>query len=151
MNNNTRVKLLIITYDFPPMGGTAIQRVLSLVKYLPDYSIVPIVLTVDSRDRDDFLEKDKAERIISQVDVYRAFCLDAQVIARKLNYFGFLKIAYKEAKNVYTVRKKTGISQLIDIFNKLMVPDAKIFWTPFAVKKAQAIFSEHKIDAILST
>jgi hypothetical protein len=147
------IKILIVTYDFPPMGGTAVQRVKSFVKYLPDHGITPIVLTINILNRDELIDKNngRAENILSHGYVYRSFCLDAQLIADRLNYFGFSKSAYNEAKNVYAMRKKTGMSRIIDLYNRFMIPDAKLFWTPFALKKAQTIFSEHKIDAILST
>ncbi|MEI6817203.1 MAG: hypothetical protein WCL14_11370, partial [Bacteroidota bacterium] len=40
-------KILIITYYFPPSGGAGVQRALKFVKYLPQFGIEPIVLTVD--------------------------------------------------------------------------------------------------------
>ena len=36
-------KLLIITYYWPPAGGQGVHRWLKFVKYLPDYTIQPIV------------------------------------------------------------------------------------------------------------
>lgn len=38
-------RLLLVTYDFPPVGGVGVQRVVKLVKYLPENGIEPIVLT----------------------------------------------------------------------------------------------------------
>jgi glycosyltransferase involved in cell wall biosynthesis len=40
---------------------------------------------------------------------------------------------------------------MVDIVNKVMVPDQEILWLPFALKSAKKIFWEHKIDAVLST
>ena len=42
-------KVLIITYYFPPSGGSGVQRWLKFVKYLPEFNIQPIVLTVDEK------------------------------------------------------------------------------------------------------
>ena len=39
------IKLLIITYDFPPVGGIGIQRVTKWIKYLSKFGIEPVVLT----------------------------------------------------------------------------------------------------------
>jgi glycosyltransferase involved in cell wall biosynthesis len=36
-------KVLLITYNFPPIAGAGIQRVLKFVKYLPHHNITPIV------------------------------------------------------------------------------------------------------------
>lgn len=40
-------KVLIITYYWPPSGGAGVQRSLKFVKYLPEFGIEPIVITVD--------------------------------------------------------------------------------------------------------
>ena len=43
-------KVLIITYYWPPSGGSGVQRWLKYVKYLKDFGVEPIVLTVDPLD-----------------------------------------------------------------------------------------------------
>ena len=44
------MKVLIITYYWPPAGGRGVQRVLKFVKYLPEFGIQPVVLTVEDGD-----------------------------------------------------------------------------------------------------
>ena len=41
------MKVLIITYYWPPAGGSGVQRWLKFVKYLQNFDIEPIVYTVD--------------------------------------------------------------------------------------------------------
>lgn len=36
-------KLLVLTYFFPPTGGSGIQRPLKFIKYLPNYGVHPVV------------------------------------------------------------------------------------------------------------
>ena len=40
-----RIKILVLAYYVPPMGGVGVQRVLSLIKYLPRYGFDLVVLT----------------------------------------------------------------------------------------------------------
>ena len=40
-------KVLIITYYWPPAGGSGVQRWLKFVKYFRDFGIEPIIYTVD--------------------------------------------------------------------------------------------------------
>ena len=40
---NSRKKVLIISYYWPPAGGPGVQRWLKFVKYLPDFGIEPHV------------------------------------------------------------------------------------------------------------
>ena len=42
------MKALIITYYWPPSGGSGVQRWLKFVKYLQDFAITPVVYTVDN-------------------------------------------------------------------------------------------------------
>ncbi|MGB2226094.1 MAG: glycosyl transferase family 1, partial [Polaribacter sp.] len=37
------MKALIITYHWPPGGGSGVQRWLKFVKYLPEFGVEPIV------------------------------------------------------------------------------------------------------------
>ena len=45
---NSKKKVLIITYYWPPAGGSGVQRWLKFVKYLRDFDIEPIIYTVDN-------------------------------------------------------------------------------------------------------
>jgi len=40
-------KILVITYYWPPSGGAGVQRWLKFTRYLPEYGVQPVVLTVD--------------------------------------------------------------------------------------------------------
>src|SRR5690349_7757432 len=42
-SKSTLMKVLIITYYWPPAGGPGVQRWLKFVKYLPDYGVEPLV------------------------------------------------------------------------------------------------------------
>src|SRR3970282_114113 len=41
-------KVLIITYYWPPSGGSGVQRWLKFVKYLPEFGWVPFVFTPET-------------------------------------------------------------------------------------------------------
>ena len=45
--NSEKNKILIISYHFAPSGSTGGIRALKFVKYLPDYSIEPIIVLLD--------------------------------------------------------------------------------------------------------
>ena len=38
-------RVLLITYDFPPAGGSGVQRATKFAKFLPRYGWKPVVLT----------------------------------------------------------------------------------------------------------
>ena len=43
---NSKKKVLIITYYWPPAGGSGVQRWVKMAKYLEEFNISPIILTV---------------------------------------------------------------------------------------------------------
>ncbi|MEP0553842.1 MAG: glycosyl transferase family 1, partial [Balneola sp.] len=45
---NEKTKVLIITYYWPPSGGSGVQRWVKFAKYLPEFNIEPFVLTVEN-------------------------------------------------------------------------------------------------------
>ena len=42
------MKVLIITYYWPPAGGPGVQRILKFAKYLHEMGWEPVILTVDN-------------------------------------------------------------------------------------------------------
>ncbi len=60
------MKVLILTYYWPPAGGSGVQRWLKFVKYLRDFDIEPVVFTVQNPEYaivDDQLKKEVPEGI----------------------------------------------------------------------------------------
>ncbi|MEO6670925.1 MAG: glycosyltransferase [Ferruginibacter sp.] len=45
-----RINILFVAFEFPPLGGAGVQRSLKFVKYLPQFDINPIVITVNEND-----------------------------------------------------------------------------------------------------
>jgi glycosyltransferase involved in cell wall biosynthesis len=39
------MKILLVSYYFPPMGGAGVQRALKLAKYLPTFGVTPVVVS----------------------------------------------------------------------------------------------------------
>lgn len=39
------MRVLLVAYDFPPVGGIGVQRVVKFARYLPQFGIEPVVLT----------------------------------------------------------------------------------------------------------
>jgi glycosyltransferase involved in cell wall biosynthesis len=130
------------------MGGTGVQRVKSFFKYLPYYNVKPNILTISAREKHQ--EIDTKSQMNTCGDVYKSFCLDFYSVFRVLN-IKTLKDRHKSATSVYSYRGQSSLNKIVDIYNKVMVPDAKLFWLPFAFNKSKSIFASHNIDAVLST
>ena len=47
---NGKINILFVAFEFPPLGGAGVQRSLKFVKYLQQFDINPIVITVNEND-----------------------------------------------------------------------------------------------------
>ncbi len=144
-------KVLVISYYFPPGGGSAVQRVLKFVKYLPQYGWEPVVLTAREKDyalRDNSL----LTEIPENVKVYRTSAPDLYQL------YGRLGSSEKKSKTDLSAMAvgKTGKGNWLErlallIRSSLFVPDARIGWLPFALRNGKKIIQEEKIKVIFTS
>jgi len=141
-------KVLIISYNFPPMGGGGVIRTLKFCKYLPRYNWTPVVLTVNEHDTD-FVDYSLSKEIPETI-VYSTFSIDLPLIYKRLNK--------GKKNNFYTHYDDIGSSELIltDWLKKavddfILIPDSRVGWIPFALRRALKICKNEKIDLIYST
>lgn len=134
------MKVLIITYYWPPAGGSGVQRWLKFVKYLQEYGIEPVVYTVDNAR---YLKEDKT--LLD--DVPR----NTKVLKHSIWEPTDL-LFWKKKKS-----QKSGISNISQnrflsfIRGNFFIPDPKVFWVNSSVKFLQKYLNSNKVDAIIST
>ena len=63
-------KVLIITYYWPPFGGSGVQRWLKFVKYLQDYNWKPIIYTPKNPYIEIF-DKDLLDDIPEDINIWK--------------------------------------------------------------------------------
>ena len=145
--NGFKSKILIITYYWPPSGGSGVQRWMYFAKYLKKLGYLPFVITVDeSRASYPVLDHSLNEEI-----------KDLRVI--KTRTFEPLKWYSR----IITGDQKIGIPQgevkTNNLFMKLaayirgnfFVPDARKGWINFAYRAAFNLIKEEKIKKIITT
>jgi len=142
-------KALIITYYWPPAGGPGVQRALKFVKYLPQFGWEPVVLTVqnpDSPNEDVSLLND----IPDGIKVYKTKSLEPFELYKKFTgKKSDSKIPNDIILNKKNVSFKDKIAQWVRL--NIFIPDAKIGWKHFAVKKGIEIIKKENIDIIFTT
>jgi len=143
-------KLLVITYYFPPSGGAGVQRVLKFVKYLREFDIEPIVLTVQDGDfptRDESLLHD----IPSDIKIYRTKIFEPYALYRKLT--GKQPDAPVDVNNIPKPGEKRSFAEHVAEFvrSNFFIPDARIGWLPVARAHALKIIDEEKINCLYSS
>lgn len=134
-------RVLIVAYQFPPVGGAGVQRITKLAKYLPDFGWEPTVLTVSNPSVPLFDAHLTNE--VSDVDVRRAKTFEPgyqtkQAVSASVNgQSGGIKAAIKRG-----VRAAA---------NMILQPDPQILWYPHALKQGRRILKEDGFDAIVAT
>lgn len=142
--------LLIVSYYFPPSGGPGVQRVLKFVKYLREFDIRPVVLTVADGDfpaRDESLLKE----IPADAKVYRTKLFEPYSLYRTLT--GKPAGAPVDVNNIPKAGEKRSLTENISGFirSNFFIPDARIGWLPYAVSAAMKIIETEKIDCLYSS
>ena len=142
-------KVLIITYYWPPAGGAGVQRALKFVKYLPQFGWEPIVLTVEKSDSpvDDI---SLLNDIPNGTKVYKTKSLEPFELYKK---FTGKKSDSKIPSDVLLDTKNASLKDKLSKWIRLnvFIPDAKIGWKKYAVKKGLEIIKHEKIDVIFTT
>jgi glycosyltransferase involved in cell wall biosynthesis len=143
-------KVLIISYYFPPSGGAGVQRVLKLVKYLPEFGWQPVVLTV--REDADFPARDPSllDEIPAATPVHRTRIFEPYGLYRK--WTGRKK---SDAIDIVTNAAAAGGSPAEKISRwvraTFFIPDARRFWKRPALAEAEKIIRSGPVDLILSS
>lgn len=141
----SKTKVLIVTYYWPPSGGSGVQRWLKFVKYLRNFDIEPVVYTVKDPNyaqEDSSLLKDIPENI----EVIR------QSIFEPNNYL--LKSSKKKENKEVAFQNPSPslVGKLLQYIRiNYFVPDARKFWIKPSVKFLKKYLSENEVDAVITT
>ena len=76
-------KVLIITYYWPPAGGSGVQRWLKFSKYLPENGWKPIIYTPDSPSFD-VKDEDLLSDIHPEVEVWKSSIWEPYSLKEKI-------------------------------------------------------------------
>jgi glycosyltransferase involved in cell wall biosynthesis len=141
-------RVLIVTYYWPPSGGPGVQRWLKFVKYLRDFNIEPIVVTVDE-------EKASYPALDASLEAE----VPADVKVYKTNSFEPLKLfssVFKKEKVPYAGipdRDKMSFVGKAALYVRanFFIPDARKGWNKHAFRKCCEIIESQKIDAVITS
>ena len=143
------MRLLVVTYYFPPSGGAGVQRPTQWVRYLPAHGVQPTVLTVREGAYPS-LDRAGLDRVPPGVPVVRTRAPDP------FGAYGRLTGRSKgEAVRARTHR--VGESRAWReraarwVRANLFVPDARVGWVPFATRAARRLHRQRPFDAVLTT
>lgn len=141
-------KVLILTYYWPPSGGPGVQRWLKFVKYLPGLGFQPVIVTVDPQQANyPVADASLLDEVPAQLQVHTTPTREPYAIYKKLT--GKKQLPYSGFVNENEEGGMSRISRFIR--GNLFVPDARIGWNAFAVKKASELIRDHNIKYLITT
>ncbi|MEX2235798.1 MAG: glycosyltransferase family 4 protein [Cyclobacteriaceae bacterium] len=143
-------KVLIITYYWPPSGGSGVQRWLKFVKYLPAYDWEPHVFTPENPSfavQDPSLEKDvPQEAEVIRFPIWEPY----DVFYRMSAWFDPKKKS--TPTSMMPARSGTLFQKTSTwIRGNLFVPDPRKFWVKPSVQFLSDYLTRNKIDIIITT
>ena len=140
-------RLLVITYYWPPTGGSGVQRWVKFCKYLPQYGWQPVVYTPENPERlayDESLLKDVPEC----AEIIRTRISEPYAAYRRL-------IGGKDGRsevNPVSGGEKTAVQRLsLWVRGNFFVPDPRVSWVRPSVRYLKGYLKEHPVDAVVTT
>ena len=138
-------RLLIVTYYWPPTGGSGVQRWVKFSKYLPAEGWQPVVYTPENPEqlaRDESLLAD----IPDCAEVIKTRILEPYALWRRLTGGG------KGEVNPVNAQKKNWKQRLsLWVRGNCFVPDPRIGWVRPSVRFLKKYLAEHPVDAVVTT
>ena len=142
---SSKKKVLIITYYWPPAGGSGVQRWLKFVKYLRDFNIEPVIYTVDNPSYP-ILDKSLESEIPKGLEILKQPIFEPNSV---LSFFGNKK---KKESAGFLNPNPTFFGKIVQYIRaNYFIPDARKFWIKPSVKFLSNYLKNNKIDAIITT
>ena len=138
------MKVLILTYYFPPAGGSGVQRWLKFIKYLPEFGVEPIVYTVENPNYP-ITDKSLENEIPKGIEILRQPIIEPNSVLSK---FGKKN---KQSAGFLNPNPSIIGKSLQYIRANYFIPDARKFWIEPSVKFLEEYLEHNPVDTIITT
>lgn len=118
-----QLRALVVSYNFPPVGGAGVQRMSKLTKYLPLHGVLPQVLTVANPSvplTDDTL----LQELPRDLEILRARTFEPGYAAKQA--------AWSAAADQKPSLKQRAVRFAAGTVRQLAYPDIQVLWQPGA-------------------
>jgi len=142
-------RVLIITYYWPPSGGSGVQRWLKFSKYLPKYGWQPVIYTPENPHfnlKDESLLAD----VVSEAEIIKYPIWEPYRYYERIFQYGD-----ENSGNIGILPKKDKKSLSRTFVNwvrgTFFIPDPRVFWVKPSVKFLSKYLQDHPVDVIITT
>lgn len=141
---------MIITYYWPPSGGSGVQRWLKMSKYLPENGWQPVIYTAEDAEYP-VEDPSLAQDVAPEAEVIRRPIVEPYTFYKK--FLGMKKGEKVKAGFINEGAKKSGWKESLSVWlrGNLFIPDARCWWVKPSVKYLIKYLKEHPVDAMVST
>ncbi|MCQ2155781.1 MAG: glycosyltransferase [Bacteroidales bacterium] len=141
-------RVLIISYYWPPTGGSGVQRWVKFCKHLPSLGWQSVVYTPENPEQlavDESLLKDIPE----SVEVIRTPIREPYEVYRKLS--GAKGGKQSEVTPLNSGRKSWKKKLAVWVRGNLFIPDPRVSWVRPSVKYLRKYLEDNPVDVIITT
>lgn len=143
-------RVLIISYYWPPTGGSGVQRWVKFAKYLPEEDWQPVIYTPENPEQlavDSSLEAE----VPSEAEVIRTRITEPYALYKKvLRRSGHSKEAV-EVNPVNAQNKSFLQKAAMWVRGNFFRPDPRCLWIRPSVRYLKKYLEEHPVDLIVTT
>ena len=143
-------RVLVITYYWPPTGGSGVQRWVKFARYLPSEGWQPVIYTPENPEQlavDHSLEKEIPE----EAEIIKTHITEPYELYKKfLRGSGHGKEAV-EVNPVNARNKSFAQKAAMWVRGNFFRPDPRCMWIRPSVKYLKKYLEEHPVDLIVST
>ena len=149
MKTDTRKRVLIITYYWPPSGGAGVQRWLKFSKYMREFGYEPLIYTAEDPEYpsiDDSLVKDLPDSLtVLKTKVWEPYDL--------YKWFTGKKKGHRVNTGFLNLDDKKGFTEKISIWvrGNFFIPDARRFWIRPSIRFLMDYLGKNPVDLIATT
>lgn len=142
-------KALILTYYWPPSGGSGVQRWLKFTKYLRELGWEPIIYTAQNGEVavvDESLSKDiPPNTLVLKTPIWEPYDVYKKFMGQKKGE--------KMSAGMLNETKKSGFLSSIAMWvrGNFFIPDARRYWIKPSVKYLSDCLKTNSVDVIISS
>ena len=144
-------RVLVITYYWPPSGGSGVQRWVKFARYLPAEGWQPVVYTPSNPELT-AVDETLSQEIPPEAEVIRQPIREPYDLYRKVMGRG----SSTDMKTLVTPIRSSGrhsFKQRLSLFvrGNLFVPDPRMGWVKPSLRFLKEYLKEHPVDVIVTT
>jgi hypothetical protein len=142
-------KALIITYYWPPSGGSAVLRWLKFAKYLKEYGWEPVIYTPKNPEPQEF-DTSLLQDIPDNLEVIK------KKIREPYRIYKWLTGRSKDERlgvALISEKYKGGLLSKFSLWirSNLFIPDPRIFWVKPSIRLLAKYLCKHSVDVVITT